>query len=341
MKSNKENIVSLEVYNPEATTAKIILNANENPENITADYMDEIKTMLTSFSFNRYPDTNSDGLRAAYSAYCGQPAERIICGNGSDEIIRLLLEAYVDKGDAVLVHDPTFSMYGITNNIVGGRTVKVAGKSDFEVDIDELIDAAKGEKVKVVFLCNPNNPTGNVLPKEDILKAVENIDAVVAVDEAYIEFGGETVIELTEKYDNLIVLRTLSKAFGLCALRVGFGIGSSEIINTMYKVKAPYNLNQLSQDIAVIALAHAEDMKAQVKKLIAARDVFIEELKAFDWMKVYGSNANFIYIKADSEKVLDAFKGEVAIRCFGNGYVRISVGKPEENNRVIELLKGI
>ncbi len=341
MKTSKENVLSLKTYNPGINTAKIILNANENPKNITADYIDEIKDMLVKFEFNRYPDTNSSELRKAYGKYCNQPQERIICGNGSDEIIRLLLEAYVDKKDAVVVHDPTFSMYDITNTVVGGRTVKVKSESNFDVNIDDVIDAAKKEQAKVVFLCNPNNPTGNVFSKKDIIKALKEINAVVAVDEAYIEFGGETVIDLTDTYENLIVLRTLSKAFGLCALRVGFGIGSKEIIETLYKVKAPYNLNQLSQNIAVIALSHIDNMEEQVKKLIKSKDKLMEELGNMEWIKVYGSHANFIYIEADSSKVKSILSDEVSIRYFGENYMRISVGEPEENKRLIELLKKI
>lgn len=339
MKTSKANITNLEVYNPGKNTAKIILNANENSRNITADYMEEIKAMLDSFEFNRYPDTNSDELCAAYGKYCGQSAKNVICGNGSDEIIRLLLEAYVDKGDCILVHDPTFSMYSITNNIVGGYAVKVAGDDSFDVNIDEIIAEAKEAQPKVVFLCNPNNPTGNVFSRADLINAIESIDAVVAVDEAYIEFGGETVIDLVEKYDNLIVLRTLSKAFGLCAMRVGFGVAGEDIITELYKVKAPYNLNQMSQNIAVIALSHVDNMKAQVEKLTAAREILLEQLKSIDWMKVYGTHANFIYIKADSNKIKTALGNEISIRYFGKDYVRITVGEEDENNKLIELLK--
>lgn len=339
MKTDKKNIVSLEVYNPGKNTAEIILNANENSRNITADYMDEIVEMLGDFEFNRYPDTNSDELCKAYSRYCGQSADRIICGNGSDEIIRLLLEAYVDKGDKILVHDPTFSMYSITNNIVGGSTVKVKSDELFNVSIDEVIETANKENAKVTFLCNPNNPTGNIFSKADIVKAITSINGVVAVDEAYIEFGGESVIELTEKYDNLIVLRTMSKAFGLCGLRVGFGVAHESIIESLYKVKAPYNLNQLSQNIAIIALSHADNMRKQVERLNKNRDVLFEELCKIDWLKVYATSANFIFIKADADRVRKAMGDKISIRYFGSDYVRISVGEEQENMAVINLLK--
>lgn len=339
MRTSKENIVGLEVYNPGVNTADVILNANENPRNITADYMDEIRDMLTSFEFNRYPDTNCSKLRKAYGEYCSVSMDNVICGNGSDEIIRLAIEAYVDKGEAIVVHDPTFSMYDITGTIVGGRTVKVQAKENFVVMVDDIINAAKENKAKMVFLCNPNNPTGNVFTRQEIIKVLENVDAVIAVDEAYIEFGGQTVVDLIHEYHNLLVLRTMSKAFGLCALRVGFGVGGEDIINSLGKVKAPYNLNQLSQNIALIALSHEDDMKKQVENILANRDKLVEELKKLACLKIYNTHANFIFAKANGERIKEVLGNAVSIRYFGSEYIRISVGEQCENRVLIEKLK--
>lgn len=341
MRTNKKNITDLNAYNPGKNTEEIILNANENPRNIAKEYMVEIQNMLSSFQFNRYPDTSSDGLRAAYGSYCGADANKIICGNGSDEIIRLAIEGYVDKDECILVHDPTFSMYDITNTICGGRTVCVNANEDFSVKVDDIIAKAVRNRPKLIFMCNPNNPTGNVFSRNEIVKVIKSVNGVVVVDEAYIEFGGESVIDLIEEYDNLLVLRTMSKAFGLCGLRIGFGVGSGEVIDTLNKVKSPYNLNQLSQNIGIIALNHVDRMMEQVQVILGNRDELMAGLKELPYLNVYATNANFIYVKTDVKKVKAALCGKVSLRYFGEKYLRISVGEKDENTRLLELLREV
>ena len=331
---------NIEVYVPEADNGGIILSANENPKNMPKEYMNEIEQMLKTFEFNRYPDTNCTELRKAYAAYCGEDYERIICGNGSDEVIRLIITAFGGGGAGIVVHDPTFSMYDITNTCLGGKTIKIVSEDGVNADIEKIINTAKEERAKIVFLCNPNNPTGSVFSREELVKAIDALkEQVVVVDEAYIEFGGESVIDLTGKKSNLIVLRTLSKVFGLSALRIGFGIGSKEIITELNRVKAPYNLNQLSQNIGVIALNHIDLIKTAARELTEQRDKVFNELCGIEWLQAYAGNGNFIYIKADAQRVKKALNGKVAIRYFTDEYVRITIGEKEENETLLKLLQ--
>lgn len=336
----KRNIETLAAYVPELNTAPIRLDANENPVNFLPDYFDEVVDGLKALALNRYPDTDCVRLRQAYSAYCGAPWESIICGNGSDEIIRLLLECYVDKGDRIVVHQPTFSMYSITCQIVGGEAVQVVSEKDFSIDVSRIIDTANENHAKVIFLCNPNNPTGAVFTREQILQVLEGTRAIVAVDEAYYEFYGESVMDCIDQYDRLIVLRTMSKAFGLAGLRVGFGIAGQEIMTLLTKVKPPYNLNSFSQTAAMVYLSHMEEMKTAVAAILSERERIMPILASLSGFQVYPSKSNFIFLKGDTQAVAKATKNLAVLRYFGD-YLRITVGTREENDQLIERLRQV
>ena len=336
----KTSLQNLKVYKPNEIKTDLILDANENPQDITKAVFEEVLNQIQSIDFNRYPDTDSTELREAYACYAGVKAENVVCGNGSDEIIRLIHESYVDKGDCVLVHNPTFSMYDITNTITGGVTVKVESV-DFVVNVDDIIEKAKEVNPKVIFICNPNNPTGYVFTKEDIVKVIDNTDAMVIVDEAYIEFGGQSVIDLINEKENLIVCRTMSKAFGLAGIRCGFGISNVKNIETLNKVKPPYNLNAVTQKIATIALNNNEVMKKSVKELIENRTALIEGLKEIPYLKAFSTGANFVFAKCDVASLREQIEYKASIRYFGSDYIRISVGTKEENQRLLEILKQV
>lgn len=336
----KTSLQNLKVYKPNEIKTDLILDANENPQDITKAVFEDVLNQIQSIDFNRYPDTDSTQLREAYATYAGVKAENVVCGNGSDEIIRLIHESYVDKGDCVLVHNPTFSMYDITNTITGGVTVKVESV-DFVVNVDDIIEKAKEVNPKVIFICNPNNPTGYVFTKEDIVKVIDNTDAMVIVDEAYIEFGGQSVIDLINEKENLIVCRTMSKAFGLAGIRCGFGISNVKNIETLNKVKPPYNLNAVTQKIATIALNNSDIMKKSVKQLIENRTALMEGLKDIPYIETLETGANFVFAKCDVKNLREQIEYKASIRYFGSDYIRISVGTKEENERLLEILKQV
>ena len=341
-----KSIDDLKPYRVDDFNYDIRLDANESPFNLFGKFKDKIFERLNAIDLNRYPDTDSNELRERYAEYVDLQKENIICGNGSDEIIRLIISAFVDCGKCVLMHTPTFSMYRITTEILKGKAVEVKGDGLFNVSGEKVMEYASKYNPQVIFLCNPNNPTGNCFSREDIVKIIEGTNAVVVVDEAYFEFFGETVVDLVEACDRLIVLRTLSKAFSLAGARVGFGISSKRIIDVLNKVKPPYNLNSVSQMIACVYLENT-DVVENCVKIIKEQTVWLfEELLNIEGLKVFNTHSNFIYIESSKkDKICAALKGNgIAVREFTGDPVlkdgfRISSGSEQENKLAVELIR--
>jgi histidinol-phosphate aminotransferase len=342
----RESIKDIEVYVPNNYEYKYKLDANESPFNLSEEMISVISSSLKSLELNRYPDTDCIKLREALGNYTGLKKENIIVSNGSDSLIKLIMDTFINKGDIILSHEPTFVMYAITGKIFEAKYVSLESDENFNVNIDNLIDKAKELKPKLIFLCTPNNPTGNSISKEDIIKVLKNTDCIAVVDEAYIEFGGESIIEEVRKFSKLIVLRTLSKAFGLAGIRVGYTVGSEEITGMLNKVKAPYNLNSISQFIAIEALKRKDIVFKNIQFLKEERDRLYKEMMRMNDIEVFPSQSNFLLFKYYKEGLFQKFleKG-VMIRAFGKGKLRncyrVNVGTKEENNAFINALKEI
>ncbi len=344
----KESVKKLKPYIVKDKEIDIKLDANENPYNIINELKEDIFKGLNSLDFNRYPDNDAKNLKGALAQYCGVNTYNIICGNGSDEIISSIINAFVDKNETVLTHSPTFGMYKITTEIAGGKIIEIDSEEDFKIDVDPIIDSANKNNAKIIFLCNPNNPTGAIIAREDIIKVLENTDSIVVVDEAYYEFYGESVINLIDEYEKLIVLRTLSKAYGLAGLRIGYGVSNKKMIDILNTVKSPYNLNSISQIMGVKLLENKEIISNIIDKIIENREELIKELKKFSSLTVYPTYSNFILVKAENYdeiiKVLE--KNKISVRNYGvegnlGKCIRISVGTKEENKRLLNILKEV
>ncbi len=343
----KESIKALKPYVPNDYEYKYKMDANESPFNASDEMIEQIVEKLKGLDYNIYPDSDSVSLRKKIAPYAGLSYEEIMVGNGSDELIQVIFNTFVDKGDVVFSHSPTFVMYFLNSVIAQAKYMEYQTDEDFNIDMDDFICEAKDSSAKLVFLCNPNNPTGNRIERRDLVKAIENLDAIVVVDEAYIEFGGESVIDLVGRYENLIVLRTFSKAFGLAGIRSGYLAASGLVMENLNKVKPPYNLNIVSQAISEIAVENICLMNRNVAKITNERNRIYEILKDIEGIKVYPSNTNFIVICVDNsqdvfEKLLE--KGIMA-RCFSGGRmenrIRITVGTKEQNDAFIEALEQI
>jgi histidinol-phosphate aminotransferase len=320
-------IETLKPYEPKQKSG-ILLNANENYEM----FVDRIDIN----NLNRYPDSNSSDLRSALSNYLSVSKEQIIVGNGSSEMIEIILKTMIEPGDKVLSYEPTFVMYKWYTELYNGIYNSVPLK-DNVFDVNEFIRRINDEKPKVVFLCNPNNPTGMLIPKDMIEAIIKNTEALIVVDEAYIEFSGGSMINRIEEYDNLIVLRTFSKAFGLAAARVGYMVGGINIINNLFKTKSPYNLNQLSQKLALQALENKTLMVRKVNDINLERERLYKSLVNFN-LCTYKSFANFIYFEGPSSLGEALENKGIIIRSFGDGKYRVTVGTKEENNTFLEAL---
>lgn len=323
------------------------LDANESPYGLPKEIMEDFTAYIENdYASQLYPDTDCSALRKELSKKWNVPRDQVIVGVGSDQLIDYLCRGFLEPGEKVLVPYPSFSMYGITAKLNHGQPVSYSLREDFSYPVDTIIERVKEENPKLLFLCTPNNPTGNILTLEEIEKIAKEVDCILVVDEAYAEFCEETAIDLVEKYPQMIVLRTFSKAWGLASLRIGYGIGSRELIECLGKVKAPYNVNTLSQQLALQVLLKEELRQQEVEKIIGLRDEFVEAIKPLKAFKLYPSKANFLLIQSKvpdldqrlrAEGILiRAFKEDVLKDCY-----RVSIGNEQDQKRLIAILKKI
>lgn len=335
----KESVRNLVPYRVNDIPYKIKLDANEGKNYLLTEKINLTK----NFEPNIYPDSDAKELRGKMAEYYGCSSDNIIVGNGSSDLINLVINAYCEKGEKVLSFTPSFSMYKTYCNLCSAKYVAVPCNDDFTQNIDDLIEKANEINPKIVIICTPNNPTGYVTKKKDIIKMLDKItNSIIIVDEAYIDFGGTSTVDLINKYDNLIVMRTLSKAFGLAALRVGCLIANEELVKLLWKVKVPYNLNSVSQYITVKAFNKIELVKQYVKGTLERRETLSEALKALGFT-VHPSGSNFIFVYSEIEYLFEKLADRgILIRKFSKDlekYYRITVGTKEENELLINSLK--
>lgn len=312
--------------------AMVFLDANENPFNAP---------------YNRYPDPLQQKLKMKVSELKQIPKANIFLGNGSDEPIDLLIRAFCEPGtDNIVTIDPTYGMYKVAADISGVELRKVSLTNNFQLDTD-LVLLATDKNTKLIFLCSPNNPTGNSLEKESIIQLINSFNGIVILDEAYTDFApGKSFLPELKNYPNLIILQTFSKAWGMAGIRLGMAFASAEIINVLNKIKYPYNLNILTQEKALELLAQKERVEKWIKLLIEEREKMAKRLKKFPFVvKIYPSDANFLLIKMHDAKGIYNYLVESGIIVrdrstvhLCNNSLRITVGTPEENNKLLEVL---
>lgn len=322
--------------------ARIVkLDANENPYGCSL----RVQEALASFDrYQLYPDPNQGALREALAHYTGAPPDRIIPGAGADELIDLLIAAFVDPGDEVIICPPTFGMYQTRAEIFGGRVVTVSRQAGFAIDPDAIV-AAITPRTKLLFLASPNNPTGNPVSHQHIVQLLRT-GVIVVVDEAYYEFYGQTVAPLVSEFDNLVVLRTFSKWAGLAGLRLGYGIVPAGIIRHLWKVKQPYNVNVAAQVAALATLEDRAAVEATIKRIRAERGRLYRQLRKLLLLQPYESEANFLLCKVrlgQAGALREALAAQgIFIRHYASadlrGYVRISVGRPEDTDTLMAAL---
>jgi histidinol-phosphate aminotransferase len=337
----RENIKKLVPYSSARDefkgTARIFLDANEN----------SLGSPLTRW-YNRYPDPLQWELKKKIGAIKNVPPEHLLLGNGSDECIDLLIRAFCEPAvDNIVICPPTYGMYEVYGHI-NNVAVKTAPLTpDFQVDpaaLQEVVDA----HTKIIFLCSPNNPTGNSLYRHDIEAVLNAFDGLVVLDEAYINFSRQrSFVKELQEYPNLVVLQTFSKAWGLAALRLGLTLASEEIIGVLNKIKPPYNINQATQELALKALEHLDEVNSMIKALVDEREQLAQQLFQLPMVQhVYPSDANFILVKVPNATALyDHLKeAGIIVRNRSNvilceGCLRITIGTPEQNNELLQTIK--
>ncbi len=337
----KPSIRTLQPYKTKDLTYQIKLDSNEATRNILTDF----KAVLPSDLF-LYPDNYAEQLRQKAASHYGVEANQIIAGNGSSEMIEILLKTYIEPGDRVVSFEPSFSMYRVFSEIYAAKFIPVDTPAPFQFNINALIETIKKEHPKIIFLCTPNNPTGNVLNNEEVLKVLKSTDALVVVDEAYIEFydTAQTMIKYLNDYPNLVVLRTLSKAFGLAGIRLGFLMANSPLIDVLNTVKAPYNLNALTQAFGTYALKQSSTVLSYLERVKELRKTLSDAMQSFG-IKVYPSYANFVFFESKIDGLFEKLLAKgVLIRAFCqplDNFYRVSIGTEEENHVFIKVLKEV
>lgn len=337
----KQSVKELQPYVVNPVVCSVKLDANEGNKDL---FKDLIKDIGDDFYLNLYPDDNYTQLKEAIVNYIGCKIENISVGNGSSELLDLCVKTFVDTNELILSLDPTFSMYSIYAKIVNSRYIGAGEGNDFTINVDDIIKSIEENDPKLTIICNPNNPTGTTIKRDDVLRIVKSTDNVVIVDEAYMEFSNESVVDEIENYDNLIVVKTMSKAFSMAGIRTGYLIANEELVKTIEKVRPPYNLNSISALLATKALKQKDKMLSYVENLKVEREKIYEKLIDMG-VKAYKSGANFVFFSSKVDNLAEKLiENDVLIRKFGgklDNYYRVTVGSPKENEAFLNAMKKI
>ena len=348
---NLQKLVNKEIFKqngyvaPELTDS-IKLDANENPFSLKEPLQKKLLESFGSIKLNRYPEAGAPLLRERFAQYFGVDKEMIMLGNGSDELIQILCMTVKGEINGLLVPTPTFVMYKIIGINTGNKVTEVPLTENYDLDLTAMMSKIKSNFPALVYLSYPNSPTGNCFSIDKIEAIIQKSPGIVVVDEAYASFTGETLLPLLKKYDNLVVLKTLSK-LGLAAMRLGFLIGNKDLVYEIDKVRLPYNVNSLSQVAAGFFLDYQEEFARQVAEIIERREELYEGLKNIDGIRPFPSRANFIFFSCsfDSNRIYKQLIAEgVVIKNLHNpplmsNCIRVTVGTREENSAFLAALK--
>lgn len=342
-----EKLTSLKAYDPITGSYAVRLDANESYFDLPQLLKSKIADQIEQINFNRYPDPIATEVVEAFAAYYKLSPDCVTAGNGSDEIITLLLGTFMEKGQTLVTVSPDFSMYGVYASLAEIEVVTVQKKENLQIDVDALISAC--QKANAVVFSNPCNPTSLGLPRADVIRLIESApDCLIVVDEAYMDFWDESVLDLINTYDNLIVLRTCSKAIGLAAARMGFAVMDAPKTALLRAAKSPYNCDAISQKICATVLREqtllrrcCDEIIVQTQRLYTA----VNELamRHPDLLEtVYAPRTNFIFVKtAYAHEIFEQLQqAGIAVRCFPNG-LRICAGTRREQTLLLSELEQI
>jgi len=343
----KPQVRAISAYTLTEYEHEVKINQNENPFEIPRELKEEVLAAARARPWGRYPDFVQTRFAQKLAEHVGWTKDGILVGNGSNELIQATLTVTVGPGTRVVIPTPTFTLYQLFSRILGAEVIEVMLKADdYTFDVPAIERAVSKGKADVVIICSPNNPTGGVMAPEDVERILRATDALVIVDEAYQQFSETTCLPLLKQYENLIVLRTFSKAFSLAGLRIGYLMARPEVASEIAKAKLPYNLNFFSEEAAIKTLEHWPIVRAHVEVLKAERAVVYERLKRMDGVKVTPSQANFLLFETPFDP------GRIFLRLVDQGVLvrdvskypmlsralRVSIGTEEENRR---FLKGL
>ena len=342
----RPEVAKIKAYEGEKETAnyRIDLSGNESPYDLPTHIKEEITEKIMDNPLNNYPNLYTESLRCSIADYLkiDVDCDQVIVGNGSDDVLDMLINTFLEPGDRVLAAAPTFSMYRFFSELAGGiyENFSLAEK---EFNFESIKELIKRLEPKMIFLCSPNNPTGELLSPETILKLADIYSGILVVDEAYAEFSNVTLLNHISEHNNLAVTRTFSKAFGLAGIRLGYLVGSRALISQVSKVLKPYNINSITSLIGKIILREEELIEERVNKIVSEREKMHKMYSEYKNWTVFPSSANFVYIEgADTVRFKNMLNNSgIKIRSFNRkpAAIRITVGTPSENEEVAAVFK--
>lgn len=346
----KSNVRAIKAYTLDPLDAPIKINQNENPFGMPAAIKDEVLRRASQHDWARYPEFIPARLLEKLAANVGWRADGVMAGNGSNEMIQSVVNSVVEKGVKVILPEPTFSVYRQVIQVAGGDVISVPLNEDLTFNIPRLASKLVSSKAEMAIICSPNNPTGCTISPRDLASLLRNSDALVVVDQAYLEFSNDDFIPMLNEYKNLVILRTFSKAMAMGGLRVGYCLAAPELIQEFNKAKMPYSLNFFSMMAAEVALENIDLLRPLVEKMRQEHDRLFAELQKFDGQLIaVPSAANFFCVKTTipPKELFEALHVHgILIRNISSApmlseYVRISVGTPDENDKLVAALHEI
>ena len=339
-----DKIKNLVPYEPISGTYEVRLDANECPDNLPDNIREEIKAEIDRLAFNRYPDPMATAVVEAFASYYGIDPALVTAGNGSDELIFLIEAAFLEKGDKMLVVSPDFSMYNFYSSICEVECESFIKNDDLDIDVDALIRKINNDGIKLVMFSNPCNPTGRGITADEARRLVTSVDALVILDEAYMDFWDQSLLDEVEKYSNLIIFRTASKAVGSAALRLGFAVANETISRAIKAVKSPYNVNSFSQTAGAVIYKNKEYLQNRQKTIVKNRETLYNGLVSLgksqpDFTPIE-SVANFVFVRTSRAGEIFAYlkSKSIVVRLMGS-YLRITAGTEQEVERVLYSIK--
>lgn len=343
----RPEIEALRAYSVPNHKCSIKLDGNESPIDLTADIKQRLLDKINSVELNRYPDPQALVLRRKISEKAQVDLEQVVIGNGSDELIEMIIRGFAGRSGKVLVPTPTFSMYKISSVTLGHEVVEVPLTRRFDLDTDRTLGRIESDDPDIIFLATPNNPTGNCFSQDRITEIIGNTGGLVVVDEAYCDFSGVSHMDRLSEYPNLVILQTMSK-IGFASLRLGMLFASKEITEIINKIRLPYNINSLSQTAAEFALDNFEYIGHNIEIIKAERARVFGRMKIIPAVEAFNTDANFILFRVENaDRVYkQLIERDILIRNFNTpgrleNCMRVTIGTPSENDEFLKALTAI
>ena len=348
VRTSHPNLAGIVSYDPKYLPAKQYLSANENPSNVPEEVQLEIRKALKGFPFNRYPDPLGNELRDLIAEANGLSRENVLLGNGGDELLFNLALTWGGPGRTFLNVPPTFSVYEANARLTGTKIVNIPRKENFDIDEEAVLARMAEGDIDFAVITSPNNPTGKMANETFLKKLLDSSDALIMVDEAYFEFSRFSMRPYLDRYENLVILRTFSKAFSLAGVRMGYLLANASVIREFLKVRQPYSVDSVSQAIATAVYRNRSLFVPGINQIIEQRGVLLEELGKLPGVTVFDSDSNYVLFRvADAGQVWqELYERGVLIRDFSRSQylgncLRVSVGSPEENQVFLDALAEI